>query len=415
VPLRREAEIVADLKRAAVGNLRSAHCAPAVETWKADDRPTEQLSPALSIVIEPASGQPPFVCEDSPMGADQPPQALEVSELSAADLQPERGALVELSRAVAAAGGTPGFARGGPDVWLGWHWDEVIAQAHRSEVRIFVARVADELVGAVEMRRLRAAGWGGWEPWKREEITNLIVHPGSARGVEAALLAFALSRSLVDFVVIEALPGGRVQQAAEGLGFRVAARVADLLVGPDGAPVEAAILTRSHATPSVIRPDLLAQVEAVTPSTDGRLLYRPCRVTLGDGRVVDRVYVQEAWTWKGTWGMWPEDYRVKVSISIDDVVRIEESPSRIAPDLANRVLAAGETSMGGTRFTLVLRDGRRVNVSTGNAVDFPGLPDGVVAGDVVDVILYEHAGTTDAAMPDPAYWWCLYSLPVERR
>jgi hypothetical protein len=138
-------------------------------------------------------------------------------------------------------------------------------------------------------------------------------------------------------------------------------------------------------------------------------------VTLGDGRVVDRVYVQEAWTWKGTWGMWPEDYRVKVSISIDDVVRIEESPSRIAPDLANRLLEAGESAMGGTIFTLVLRDGHRINASTGNAVDFPGLPDGVAAGDVVDVIPHEHAGTTDVAMADPPYWWCLYTLPLERR
>jgi hypothetical protein len=348
------------------------------------------------------------------MSVDRHSPLLEVSELTATDLQRERSALIELSHA-AAAGGTPGFARGGPDVWLGWHWDEVVEQARQSRVRVFVARAADELVGAVEMRRLQAAGWGGWEPWKRHEIRNLIVRPGPPPGIEAALLEFALSRSLVDFVVLEALPGGPVQQAAEGLGFRVAAVIADLLVGPDGAPVEAAILTRSHATPPVIRPDLLSQVEAVTPSTDGQLLYRPCRVTLRDGRVIDRVYVQEAWTWKGMWGKWPEDYRGKVSISIDEVVRIEESPSRIAPDLANRLLAAGETAMGGTRFTLVLRDGRRVNVSTGNAVDFPGLPDGVAAGDVVDVIPHEHTGTMDVAMADPAYWWCLYSLPVERR
>jgi hypothetical protein len=352
------------------------------------------------------------MCEDSPMSVDQPAQALEVSEMTAADLKRERSALIRLSHEVAARG-APGFARGGPDVWLGWHWDEVIEQAKRSGVRVFVARRVDELVGALEMRRLRAAGWGGWEPWKREEFSNLIVHPGSAPGVERALLEFALSRSLVDFVVLETLPGGSAQQAAEGLGFREAARVADLLIGPDGAPVEAAILTRSHPTPSVIRPDLLAQVEAVTPSIDGQLIYRPCQVTVRDGRVVDRVYVQEAWTWKGTWGMWPEDYRVKASISIDDVVRIQESPSRIAPDLANRLLEAGETAMGGTRFTLVLRDGRRVNASTGNAVDFPGLPDGVAAGDVVDVIPHEHTGTSDVAMADPPYWWCLYALPAE--
>jgi hypothetical protein len=348
------------------------------------------------------------------MSVDRPSPLLEVSELTAADLQRERSALIEMSHE-AAAGGTPGLARGGPDVWLGWHWDKIIEQAQQSGVRVFVARAADELVGAVEMLPLRAAGWGGWEPWKRYEIRNVIVRPGSLPGIEAALLEFALSRSLVDFVVLEAPPGGTLQQAAEGLGFRVAAVIADLLVGPDGAPVEAAILTRSHATPPVIRPDLLGQVEAVPPSVDGPVLYRPCRVTLRDGRVVDRVYVQEAWTWKGMWGMWPEDYREKVSISIDDVVGIEESPSRIAPDLANRLLEAGETAMGGTRFTLVLRDGRRVNASTGNAVDFPGLPDGVAAGDVVDVIPHEHTGTMDAAMADPAYWWCLYTLPVEGR
>ena len=105
----------------------------------------------------------------------------------------------------------------------------------------------------------------------------------------------------------------------------------------------------------------------------------------------------------------------EASISIDDVVRIEESPSRIAPDLANRLLEAGESAMGGTRFTLVLGDGQRINASTGNAVDFPGLPDGVAAGDVVDVIPHEHVGALDVAMADPPYWWCLYTLPVEGR
>jgi hypothetical protein len=165
----------------------------------------------------------------------------------------------------------------------------------------------------------------------------------------------------------------------------------------------------------VIRPDLLAQLEAVTRSIDGGLLYRPCRVTLRDGRVIDRVYVQEAWAWKGTWGVWPEDDRGKASISIDDVVRIEESPSRIAPDLDNRLLGAGESGMGYARFTLVLRDGRRVNAVTGGAVDFPGLPDGIDAGDVVDVIPHEHAGSSDVAMADPPYWWCLYALPTDRR
>ena len=130
----------------------------------------------------------------------------------------------------------------------------------------------------------------------------------------------------------------------------------------------------------------------MTPSVDGQLSYRPCQVVLHDGRTVDRVYVQEAWTWKGVWGVWPEDDRGKASLSIDDVERIEESPSRIAPRLADRLLEAGESGMGYTKFTLVLRDGRKVNTMTGNAVDFPGLPAGVTASDVVDVIPHQHVG-----------------------
>ena len=51
--------------------------------------------------------------------------------------------------------------------------------------------------------------------------------------------------------------------------------VPDLIVGPDGSPMDAAILTRSHPVPSVISLGLLAQVEAVRPSVDGS--YRRCR------------------------------------------------------------------------------------------------------------------------------------------
>jgi hypothetical protein len=111
------------------------------------------------------------------------------------------------------------------------------------------------------------------------------------------------------------------------------------------------------------------------------------------------------------WGVWPEDDRGKSSISIDDVVAISESPSRIAPDLATRLLEAGESGMGYARFTLVLRDGRRLTAVTGGAVDFPGLPAGTVATDVVDVIPHQHEGDTATPMADPPYWWCLYRLP----
>jgi hypothetical protein len=340
-------------------------------------------------------------------------EPLDVREMMESDLVGERRALIDLSRRAAGGGSTPELARDGPDAWLEWHWDEVTRLVAQHEVRVFAAYEPEGLVGTVQLRPIRAAGWGGWEPWKRLRMSTVMVDPAARSGVEAALLAFALSRSLVDFVVIETIPGGRVQVAAEGLGFTAAAVIADLLIGPDGSPSDGALLTRSHAKPPVIRQDLLAQVEAVPPSTDGRLLYRPCQVTLRDGRMLDRVYVQEAWVWKGSWGVWPEDDRGKASVSIDDVTAIADSPSRLPPALATRLLEAGETGMGYTKFTLVLRDGRRINTVTGNAVDFPGLPTGMVGADVIDVVPGEHVGTSETSMADQPYWWCLYTLPPD--
>lgn len=351
------------------------------------------------------------------MSGDEPPSGLRFSELAATDLQRDRQALIDLTREAAGAGLAPGFPRdgplGGPDTWLGWYWDAIIQQEQRREVRVFVAHLGEVLVGTVQVLSLRSPGWGGWEPWKRLELRHPIVHPTAPLGIEEAILGFALSRSLFDLAVLEALPGGRVHEAAERLGFRPSSVIPDLIVGPDGSPRDAVILTRSHSKPAVISSGLLAQVEAVTPSIDRQLSYRPCQVVLSDGRTVDRVYVQEAWTWKSVWGAWPYDERDE-SIDIDAVVSVTESPSRIAPRLADRLLDAGESGMGYTKFTLVLRDGRKVNTATGNAVDFPGLPGGVAASDVVDVIPHQHVGDSETTMTVPPYRWCLYTLPTER-
>ena len=351
------------------------------------------------------------------MSDDLPPSGLTFSQLGATDLERERQGLIDLTRESAAAGLAPGFPsvgpKGGPDTWLGWYWDAVIQQEQNREVFVFAAHMDQVLVGAVQSRLLRSPGWGGWEPWRRLELRDPITHPTAPAGTEQAILAFALSRVLFDMAVLEALPGGRVHEAAERLGFRPSAVIPDLIIGPDGSPRDAVMLTRSHSKPAVISPGLLAQVEAVTPSIDGSLLYRPCQVVLSDGRTVDRVYLLEAWTWKGVWGAWPRDDRDE-SIDIGSVVSVSESPSRIAPELANRLLEAGESGMGYTKFTLVLRDGRRINTVTGNAVDFPGLPAGVVASDVVDVVPHQHVGDSETTMPVPPYRWCLYTLPPER-
>jgi hypothetical protein len=351
------------------------------------------------------------------MSGDEPSPGLRFAELRGSDLQGERQALIDLTREAAAAGLAPGFPKdgpkGGPDTWLGWYWDEVIQREQRHEVSVFAAYDAQVLVGAVQSMPLRSPGWGGWEPWKRLELRDPIVHPTAPPGTEQAILEFALSRALFDLAVVEATPGGRIHEAAERLGFRPSSVIPDLIVGPDGSPRDAILLVRSHPKPAVISRELLAQVEAVTPSVDGQILYRPCQVVLNDGRTVDRVYVQEAWTWKGSWGAWPRADRDE-SIEIDAVASVSESPSRIAPRLADRLLEAGESGMGYTKFTLVLRDGRKINTGTGNAVDFPGLPAGVAASDVVDVIPHQHVGDSDTTMADPPYRWCLYTLPTER-
>lgn len=148
----------------------------------------------------------------------------------------------------------------------------------------------------------------------------------------------------------------------------------------------------------------------VEPSRDGPALeYRPCRVVLNHGHVIDRVYVIEAMAYIRTWGVWPDEDPGKHGISIDDVASIEESPARLPARLANKMYAAGESAMGGCIFTLILNDGRRIVCGTGGAVDVPGLPVNVTPDLIVDLL--PHEGRLQPYMPPPNYYWCLYSKP----
>ena len=348
------------------------------------------------------------------MAVDPLLAARRVDELAALELRDRRAELVELTRTAAEADRAPGFPLKPPDAWLGWHWDDVAQRQERFDTRVFVAVAAEHMVGTAELCQVRAPGWGGWEPWKRFEIRNVIVHPEAPPDTEHDLIEFMLSRSLADVVSIEAPPGGPLQRAAERLGFQPAATIPDRSIGGDGSPRDAVLLVRSHAKPPMIRPDLLEQVQAVPPSGAGDLLYRPCQVTLIDGRVLDRVYVQEAYTWKQRWGVWPEDDRGKDAISIEEVSSISESPSRLPATLATRLLEAGESGMGYTKFTLVLRDGRRINAITGDAVDFVALAPGVSVAEIVEVVPHVHDGEPAPSSLEPPYWWCLYTLPRDR-
>jgi hypothetical protein len=155
---------------------------------------------------------------------------------------------------------------------------------------------------------------------------------------------------------------------------------------------------------------LAGALARVVPSCDQELEYRPCRVKLRSGEWRDRVYVQEATSYLSHWGIWPWEDRDKDYLPLDDVVEIDDSPTRIPAHVATSIYAAGESGMGYCIFTLVTADGRRIACMTGNAVDWVDLPSGVSPRDVVDVSPQEGRDEVNAGfgVGGSRYAWCLY-------
>jgi hypothetical protein len=156
----------------------------------------------------------------------------------------------------------------------------------------------------------------------------------------------------------------------------------------------------------VVEGQLLHEILAVEPSHDRDLLYRPCCVELESGELVDRVYFAEAFSWHSYWGVWPEDDPGKKSFSFVGIKRSFSSPSRLPAPLADKLYRGGETSVGGTSFALILRDGRRIPALTGNALDFLEYPPDVDPTDIVDVIHGYHE-ISASRITDANYSWCL--------
>jgi len=152
---------------------------------------------------------------------------------------------------------------------------------------------------------------------------------------------------------------------------------------------------------------LLRQLEAIDPSHDSGVEYRPCQVTLRDGRQVDCVYVLPFDTYIRAWGVTPEQDGAKASLAIDDVVAISESPSRLPAKLADRIYRAGESGMGYCTFSLKFGDGTEQRYTTGNAVDFLPMPSGKMTGDAVDVVTHGAPWRKDD-LASLQYHWCLY-------
>ncbi len=157
--------------------------------------------------------------------------------------------------------------------------------------------------------------------------------------------------------------------------------------------------------------ELRAQLDSVPLAHDRDFALAPCQVTLRSGEVVDRVYIVEAESFIGLWG-WDA---ARPYISLEDVVSIRESPTRLPSEFADRLYHAGESGMGYVIFTVVTGNGSRFPFSTGDAVDFPNWPPGLGPQDVVDVLphvgreLFREGGYPPTQQ-GADYLWCLYSV-----
>jgi hypothetical protein len=158
---------------------------------------------------------------------------------------------------------------------------------------------------------------------------------------------------------------------------------------------------------SVLPDHVREALGGIVPSGDDELWYFPCRVTLRDGRIFDTVYIEPEMPYLRWWGVYPEDDRGKRFVKIDDVVKVEDSPTRLPARFANQIYDHGESGMGYTIFTIVFSDGERQACTTGNAVDFIRYPIGKGPNDVSSVLPHEGRNAQQIGVPD--WYWCLYS------
>jgi hypothetical protein len=153
-------------------------------------------------------------------------------------------------------------------------------------------------------------------------------------------------------------------------------------------------------------PHLQAALEAVVPSRDRDIEYRPCRVTLRDGSVHSCVYVVDAQRYIAYWGVWPDDDPAKSHVAVRDVVALAESPFRLPPRFADEIYRRGESAMGYTSFVLRFTDGTEQAYAGGNAIDFVPLPAGKTMADVAAVL--PHHDRKGATLRVLHHEWCLF-------
>lgn len=162
-------------------------------------------------------------------------------------------------------------------------------------------------------------------------------------------------------------------------------------------------MTRHSSLPERIKIEL----KLVPPSHAEEMTFYPCRVALASGTVLETVYIVPENPYLKYWGIYPEDDPAKKWIRIEDVIRVEDSPTRLPARFADEIYRNGESGMGSTIFTVVFVDGFRQACVSGGAVDFIKYPLGKGPKDVVAVIPHEGRDRSPVIAPD--WYWCLYS------
>jgi len=162
----------------------------------------------------------------------------------------------------------------------------------------------------------------------------------------------------------------------------------------------------------VVGTHLRKQLETIEPSLAGSCEYRPCRVLLASREWRDCVYLVEAISYIENQGLWPWELPGWEYLPLDDVLQIENSPTRLPAVIATKIARAGETRMGYHVFTLLTADGLRIPRISGNP-DWVELPNGVRPQDIIDVIPHEgRSKVLDSHSHGKAFAWCLYRLPA---
>lgn len=152
-----------------------------------------------------------------------------------------------------------------------------------------------------------------------------------------------------------------------------------------------------------ISKELFIKLNTISPTPSN---YYPCKVTLKNGQAIDYVYLVALKTYIKTWGSYPDEKSGKRYISINDVIDIEESPSRLPFPIVNKIYKAGETGMGYTIATFIFKDGLKEVLM--NAHDFIDYPVGKNKDDIVNVL--PHKGQKAPNLKNgPSFYYCVFS------